>query len=111
MNFLELKLTKRLKVFESALYCNLGYLLLVLILKGIQGLVVKGGDYSTVFGMIEFIVAALYWLLFNCLLKHEKTIHHHFQKRKVRYAQECARAPQEICTEFQSFLDSCCASV
>lgn len=68
MNFLDTKLTKRITIFNAALFCNLGYLLVVLILKGIQGLVTSDGTYSTIYGIIEFVVAALYWIGFNWIL-------------------------------------------
>lgn len=68
MNFLDTKLTKRMSIFNAALFVNIGYLIVVLILKGIQGLVTSDGVYSTVFGITEFVVAAIYWIGFNWIL-------------------------------------------
>ena len=68
MNLSTTRLTKRLKIFDTALFCNIFYLLLVLIFKGIQGLLGSNGTYNLIYGVIEFVVVTFYWVGFNWMI-------------------------------------------
>lgn len=67
MKIYELKLSRKFRVVSSALMSIAGYLLLVMILNGIQGLLSTDG-YNAVFGIAQIIIVTLYWILLNWAL-------------------------------------------
>lgn len=80
MNLSTTRLTKRLKILDTAFLCNLCYLVLVLIFKGIQGLIGANGNYSRGFGIIEFLVVTFFWVVFNWIVFQKSGT----RNRKVR---------------------------
>lgn len=75
MNQNNYHIKKRMSPIETALIGNLIYVVLVLIFKGILDLMGNDGNYGIVFGAVEFVLTAAYWIGLNWFLFRNPASH------------------------------------
>lgn len=69
MKIYNLRVSKKLRATTAAFFAVILYLLIVIVLNLLQSLIDPSGEeYNLVYGVIQFLVATVYWVIYNYLI-------------------------------------------